>query len=44
MKGLAEEHTCITHRHRQECGDWPEGRGQQGLDGGGQMGVEWGHL
>ena len=21
MKGLAKEHICITHRHRQQCGD-----------------------
>ena len=26
-EGLAKEHICITHRHRLQCGDGPEGIG-----------------
>ena len=37
MKGLAVEHICITHRHRQQCGD---GQRKGELEAGG--GAKWG--
>ena len=42
MKGLAKEHKCITHGHRQQCGDGQReggaGLGRRGT-GGGKMGT-----
>ena len=29
-KGLAKEHICITHRHRQQCGDGQREEGEVG--------------
>ena len=35
VEGLAKEHICKTHRHRQLCGDG-QARGKGGLGGGKQ--------
>ena len=38
MKGLAKEQTCMTHGHRQPCGDG-QGVGEGGQRGGGDGGI-----
>ena len=35
MKALAKDHICMTHGHRQQCGN-SQREGGQGLGGGGQ--------
>ena len=42
MKGLAKAHVCVTHRHRQQCGDGQREGGMVGL-GGGEPRMGWGH-
>ena len=42
MKGLGKEHICMTHRHRQQCGDGHTV--VQGLNGGGQRKREDGDI
>ena len=42
-KGLAKEHICITHRHRQQYGDGQREEGW-GLGRGGQREEKWGPL
>ena len=38
VKGLAKEHACVTHGHRQQCGDGHSGRGSRGLEEEGKWG------
>ena len=45
-EGISQRHACITHRHRQLCGDGQR-EGGYGMDGGMQRGREkrgWGHV
>ena len=41
-KGLAKDHICTTHRHRQQCGD-SQREGGQGLGKGEQRGRQRGN-
>ena len=43
MKGLDKEHVCLTHRHRQQCGDGQRDRGR-GSGRKEQRGTMWGYL
>ena len=42
-EGLAKEYTCLTHRHRQLCGDSQREKGA-GIGGGRQTGVGRGFM